>query len=152
MTEVLVSLPLDDGFLRRECPACGRQFKWHSGPTDVRPEDAVDPSAYHCPYCGESAPISDWLTEEQAEYAKLSIAGPAVEAIRRQLADTVGDLGGLLKIDFKASAAQPPAPLHEPHDMALVAPPCHPWEPAKVAEDWNAPLHCLVCGEPYALG
>ena len=49
--EIRASLPLDADFLRRQCPECGRQFKWHVGPTEDTPEEFVDPPVYHCPYC-----------------------------------------------------------------------------------------------------
>ena len=54
-----ISLPVDsDGFLRRACKKCSREFKWlHS--QDV--EEATNP--YHCPYCGQ--PGADWTTDEQ---------------------------------------------------------------------------------------
>lgn len=45
----------------------------------------------------------------------------------------------------------PPRPLIEPDDMTAVASPCHPYEPVKVLDDWDQPLHCLVCGEPYVV-
>lgn len=59
-----IQLPVDsDGFLRRACKACSREFKWlHS--QDV--EEAANP--YHCPYCGQ--PGDDWTTDEQ--YARLA--------------------------------------------------------------------------------
>lgn len=41
-------------------------------------------------------------------------------------------------------------PLHEPDDMVIVEPPCHPEEPVKVPDDAQAPFHCLDCGTPFA--
>jgi hypothetical protein len=35
--DLSVSMPLDEGFLRRECRGCSRQFKWFHGSTDERP-------------------------------------------------------------------------------------------------------------------
>ena len=44
MSSFSVPLPLDsDGFLRRECPHCVQQFKWHHGPTADRPDGEIDP-------------------------------------------------------------------------------------------------------------
>ena len=49
-----VSLPLDsDGFLRRECPHCVQEFKWHHGPANEEAEAADEPAAYTCPLCGQ---------------------------------------------------------------------------------------------------
>lgn len=113
--ELRITLPLDNGFLRRECPHCRRQFKWHDGPTDARPSDAPDPPFYHCPYCGDPAPPDAWWTEEQLEHAEQAVAGPALRAVEDELRTAT-------------------------------------WEPVKVADDWNGPLRCLVCGEPFSVG
>ena len=48
--EIEIALPLDnDGFLRRECPSCERQFKWFHGHTADRPDHYLDPPLYTCP-------------------------------------------------------------------------------------------------------
>lgn len=148
-----MSVPLDDGFFRRQCPTCDRQFKWHSGPTENRPEDAVDPPFYHCPYCNEPAGPDDWWTHEQLEYATQTAAGPLMRAVVGDLEDmTKGLAGDLISVSVEADGAQePPEPLIEPSDMMAVEPPCHPWEPVKVADDWREPLHCLVCGSKFAV-
>lgn len=44
-----------------------------------------------------------------------------------------------------------PDPLVEPEDdMAIVVSPCHAYEPVKVING-TGPLHCLVCGESFAV-
>ncbi len=65
MSSFSVMLSLDsDGFLRRECPHCLQEFKWHNGPTEDRPEGEEDPPVYHCPRCGASAAPDQWWTPE----------------------------------------------------------------------------------------
>lgn len=145
-----IPFPLDDGFLRRECPACERQFKWHHGPTDEHPADAVDPDVYWCPYCGETAVPDQWWTREQAEYAAASVAGPALREMADELHRSVGQ-SGFLKISVSGDEPEPPSALQEPADMVAVQPPCHPWEPIKIAEDWPGPVHCLICGRRFAI-
>ena len=154
--EYSVSLPVDNGFLRRECPHCQRQFKWHHGPTDSRPPDAVDPNIYSCPYCGETAALGDWWTREQIEYVqRRTSSGPLIRSLAEETKRSLSniDLGSLLRIGFsvKHNEPEPPPALHEPHDMMLVESPCHPWEPIKLVEDWNAPIHCLVCGQAFSV-
>jgi hypothetical protein len=72
-----MSLPLDgEGFLRRECPTCEREFKWLPSPD---PEDDVEvaattegaeaPESYYCPYCAVSAPPDTWMTKAQVAAA-----------------------------------------------------------------------------------
>jgi len=150
--DVSTRLPLDQGFLRRQCPECEREFKWHAGPTDDRPDDAVDPSVYWCPYCGITAPAGSWWTQAQIEFAKETIAGPAVKELADELQRSLGSGGtGLIKFSVDYQEPEPPAALQEPTDMVVVQSPCHPWEPIKIAEEWSAPIHCLVCGAEYAL-
>lgn len=42
-------------------------------------------------------------------------------------------------------------PIVEPEDMTMVTSPCHPWEPIKIPEDHVGAVHCLVCGDPFAI-
>lgn len=151
--EIRVSLPLDGGFLRRQCPNCGRHFKWHSGPTDDRPDDFADPPMYYCPYCGKAAGIDEWLTDEQRDFTLGMAAGPAMREITDELSRMARrHSGGLLKMSVESSRQPEPSdPLIEPTDMVVVASPCHGWEPVKVSEDWKSTLHCLVCGERYSV-
>jgi hypothetical protein len=51
----------------------------------------------------------------------------------------------------KADGPAEPDPLVEPDDMAMVAPPCHPWEPVKVPEDASMPIHCVLCGQAFTV-
>jgi Zn ribbon nucleic-acid-binding protein len=149
--EISVSMPLDDGFLRRQCPNCNREFKWHEGPTDDRPDHAVEPPMYYCPYCGLAAGADEWWTEAQLDYAEAIAAGPAMREIADQLERAIGTKNhGLISISVnRPDEPEPLAAMVEPNDMLAVASPCHPWEPFKVAEDWSDPLHCLVCGERF---
>ena len=154
MSGIDVSLPLDvDGFLRRECPNCEQEFKWHHGKTVDAPEDFVYPDVYWCPRCGKSAGHDAWWTPLQLEYVHEASAG----AIHDQVTDILKDAvtmprKSLIKMEVK-SGDRPDAPdaLVEPDDMNIIASPCHPWEPVKVPDDSTAPYYCLVCGEPYAV-
>lgn len=146
-----ISFPLDDGFLRRECPNCMREFKWHHGPTDDRPDDAVDPEEYFCPYCGQRADHDSWWTQEQRAFIEQSAAamlstelGKAFDRISR-----ASSRSGI-RIQYKSgSPGHPPLPLDEVDDMATVVSPCHSYEPIKVLEHWNEPFHCIVCGQRF---
>lgn len=144
-------LPLDDGYLRRECPLCERQFKWHNGPTDARPPDALDPDVYFCPYCGESAPPDHWWTTEQLDVVQKIGVGELTREVNNMFRDLERETRNGA-ISFNAGdggEVEAPDLLHEPSDMVIVAPPCHSWEPIKVDETWREDLHCLLCGEPF---
>lgn len=149
-----VSFPLDsDGFIRRECPHCEREFKWHHGPANEEAEQQPPWGTYHCPLCGEAAGPDSWWTQLQ-----LDLIGNAQERlINQELGDMFKGLERSMRrnkyVTFKAGKAAVPDiadPLVEPDDMTMVTSPCHAWEPIKVPEDHEVPLHCLVCGEPFA--
>jgi hypothetical protein len=146
-----VHLPLDDdGFLRRECPHCSQQFKWHHGPTDERPPSEVDSAVYFCPRCGASAAPDQWFTQEQVAYIEAAMSGP----LFREASDAIekafrGVKGVTIKRDSSDEPEPPPA-LQESNDMVIVASPCHPWEPVKVPDEATSEVHCLICGAAFA--
>ena len=54
-----MSMPLDsDGFLRRECPTCEREFKWFHTPEGEGTAAPIIDGGYFCPYCGGSCSAS----------------------------------------------------------------------------------------------
>jgi hypothetical protein len=133
-----MTIPLDsDGFLRRECPTCEREFKWR--PSEGEAEEAVESAdnvGYFCPYCGVQAPVDAWLTSAQVDLAQNIVAreviGPMVSKIGHY--EAPDDLD----------------PLTEADDMTLVAFSCHPSEPVKVLDNWHKPVCCLICGKVSA--
>ncbi|WP_166880036.1 hypothetical protein [Salinibacterium sp. ZJ450] len=148
--QIPISLPLDsDGFLRRECPNCELEFKWHHGKTPDAPEDFVYPPVYWCPRCGRSAGHDSWWTPEQLDYARAAAMGPMLDQLDDELA---GATRGSKHLSIKLSSERPeiPDPMVEPDDMIALQPPCHPWEPVKVPENSAQPHFCLVCGEAFA--
>jgi hypothetical protein len=151
-TTVQVSMPLDeDGFLRRECPTCERQFKWRSG-SEETVEAAEAPEMYYCPYCAEPADTGSWWTPQQLEYAQqyaaAEVLGPGLAEFQRSIA-RMNQPGGIIQISMDVTLPSQPEPLVEPNDMARVDFPCHPEGPLKVADDWDAEVSCLVCGIRY---
>lgn len=149
--EIPYELPLDEGYLRRECDSCGLQFKWHHGSTAGTPPDLPDPAEYFCPYCGAGAPTDNWFTQEQIDYIQAIAIGPGMREVARELENAFKP-ARRSGISFKANrdAVYPePSELTEPHDMTIVESPCHFYEPVKVLDSWSEPLHCLVCGERF---
>ena len=158
-----MSLPLDgDGFLRRECPTCEREFKWLPSPDADADEDAVveaaeaseAPESYYCPYCAVTAPTDAWLTKAQVaaaeEIVQQELIDPELHQLEREIDRLNRSSGGLIGIEVRLERDEPaPAPeLHEPDDMRRIDFTCHPPEPVKVLDDWEGPVHCLICGAP----
>jgi hypothetical protein len=151
-----VSLPLDgDGFLRRECPTCEREFKWLHSEAEGADDDAepdVLAGGYFCPYCAVQSPDGSWWTKPQLELveavAAREVLGPELERLGRS-ADKVGrSSGGLIEARVKGELPEEPEPLQEEDDMRRVGFSCHPSEPVKVLDNWEKPVHCLLCGQP----
>lgn len=149
-----VTLPLDaDGFLRRECPACEEVFKWFSH-ADGDP-DAEQVDQYFCPRCGQGAGLDSWCTPAQLDYAH-GAAAPAIDDfINEALDDAFKGFKSSKHFTVKRSGryssnTPTPEPLHEPNDMVIVEPPCHPNEPVKVPESATSRVFCLVCGSLFA--
>ncbi|WP_435229159.1 hypothetical protein [Streptomyces sp. Tue6028] len=153
--DIQMTFPLDhDGFLRRECPHCVRQFKWHHGPASQEAEQQSAPAAYHCPLCGQPAAMGSWWTQKQLDYAQGITVPAAVREIEQELRDGFRTASSKhVSFEFKGGFDTPevPTPLTEPDDMTIVASPCHSYEPVKVPEDTSGPYHCLVCGQAFAV-
>lgn len=144
-----MSAPLDsDGFLRRECPACERQFKWRaSGPDD----DVEHADQYFCPLCGRAAGVDSWWTREQLEHAQAAVVPDALRAVQDALSQSLNRTR-TTKFAPTNDLGDVPVPhaLYEPDDMIIVEPPCHSVEPLKVPDNAPSPYYCLVCGSPFA--
>ena len=145
-----VSVPLDtDGFVRRECPHCSRQFKWHSGPANEEAENHARPPAYNCPLCGLPAPDDSWNTPEQIELIERAARAQMHEIAHAELESMFRGKKGLQYKRGRDETLKPAEPLVEPDDMTIVTSPCHQFEPVKIPEDHTGVLYCLVCGSPF---
>jgi uncharacterized Zn finger protein (UPF0148 family) len=81
--ELSIKMPFDgDGYFDRECPSCGRPFRWHHGPTGDVSADAPDADEYYCPYCGQLAPTDEWLTREQVEAVQRTVAAATARILK----------------------------------------------------------------------
>jgi hypothetical protein len=145
---VAMSISFDgEGFLRRECPTCEREFKWLPSDGD---EDAATPDAagYYCPYCAVQAQ-DGWLTKAQVEAAHATVMKEIVDPMLGDFTRSLQRSGsGMIKVSGKHTPSPEPPDLSEPDDMRRVDFSCHPSEPLKVLDDWAAPVHCLICGTP----
>jgi hypothetical protein len=153
--DISMSLPLDnDGFLRRECPHCVGQFKWHHGPANEEGKQQPAPTSYYCPLCGQPARPDSWWTQEQLDYAQGTAVPVAMREVEQAMKDAFKGVSSKnMKFDFKGGIDTPNAPsaLVEPDDMVIVTSPCHAYEPVKIPEEASGPFHCLVCGQAFAV-
>jgi uncharacterized Zn-finger protein len=136
---IQVSLPLDQGFLRRECPCCRRQFKINS-----EFEDEGSRNERICPYCGQAANPDKWMTREQKEHIK-EIA--QIEVLGMIDAPLTESFRGLSNIHFDRSGRRRSQPSLRPEsdDMNLIPVPCCSTE-MKIDPGWTKELYCFYCG------
>jgi hypothetical protein len=150
--ETSMSVPLDsDGFIRRECPTCEREFKWLASQGDADEERDTAPlpeGGYFCPYCAVQAPADAWFTRAQLDLAEAILVQEVVEPELNKLDDSVRRAGGgFLEIRVERDEPEKPHQLEETDDMRRVDFTCHPGEPVKVLDAWTEPAHCLICGQ-----
>lgn len=143
--QIAVSIPLDrDGFVRRGCPTCEREFKWlYTDDEDA----ATQPSdrGYCCPYCGVWAQPDQWFTGAQVEYIQqigLNAAADQVDEMFSQF----NRPGSALQYTPGERPLPPGEMPPEPDDMRRVDFECHPEDPLKVDEKWDKAVRCLICG------
>jgi hypothetical protein len=170
-----VSFPLDDdGFLRRECPLCNREFKVkpttaelqsdtertahallaqeaESNP-DAEGEEDSGPSERWCPYCGQQAPASSWWTQQQVAYLNVFARNVMARLVNEHFIRPMkrqfgGQRGGLVSIEFKGNEMdeQDPWISPEPNDMTRFALPCCERE-LKIENTSEIAIHCFFCG------
>ncbi len=140
-----VMIPLDDdGYLRRECPYCCREFKILKGDfesLDVEKE-------YFCPYCGETATPRIWLTKAQKDLFEKVVNNVAVDIINEKFISFLKGLDDPSKgIRVKADELERSNELINPeiNDMKIVELPCcH--KSLKLDENWSSPIYCYYCG------
>jgi DNA-directed RNA polymerase subunit RPC12/RpoP len=144
--ELSFSIPLDsDGFVRRECPHCAREFKWRLA-ADEEESEPIPVEGYACPYCAGRAPADHWWTKAQLEHAQQlaasAIFGPELKKLERR-----ADPRSLISLEVKVDVPRTPPPLTRgPGDIRRVDFECHPSEAIKVFEGWTDDVHCLICG------
>jgi hypothetical protein len=147
--EISMSLPLDDdGFLRRECPTCEREFKWFA--SDEGESEPPPQGGYYCPYCGVQASADAWHTKAQVKQAEATVTrevvSPELKKLERSFREVGRASGGLIETRMDVETPEEPDPLIEMDDMIRVDFSCHPKEPVKVLDNWTQPVHCLICG------
>jgi hypothetical protein len=146
-----MSIPLDaDGFLRRECPTCEREFKWMPNADDENDDGPVLDGGYFCPYCCVQAPTTEWLTQAQAALARniveKEVVGPLLKDFGKEIDGIGKGSGGLIGVSVDYDEPDELDPLTETDDMKRVDFECHPLEPVKILDAWNDSVACLICG------
>jgi hypothetical protein len=170
-----VSIGTDrDGFLRRECVSCGREFKTEIDASDLTwalaaeceraglevgmtaADDELAPRL-RCPFCGHDAPGTEMHTPETVDYMKRLVYREYVVPMLNQFTADLeksfgrrGRSGGLFSIsmEFKGShEISPVRPMHGPEspDMKIIQFLCC-GKRIKLPEAWWDVETCPYCG------
>jgi hypothetical protein len=178
MSEVKMNLsfPLDDdGFFRRKCPFCHKEFKILLEKDElanivqkeidsfmIKQEEGVDlddsacsETEFTCPYCGQRAPGDNWWTQEQLAYIGIVIKNIMAKMINvdliRPFKETFGKPTlGVVSMRFKGKALEQQEPWISPevNDMEVFDLPCCQRK-AKIEDNWMNVVYCFFCGFPY---
>lgn len=146
-----------DGFLSRQCPACGERFKLkvklddESIGHELTDEETLSEAAEmrrYCPLCLQLVEGNNWWTPEQIHYAKEAIGFVVAVKFQEMLRRTADQSGGFLQYSGGDRPIEPNPP-EEQEGMMIVAPPCHENAVAKVPEGWSNEVACYECGVRY---
>ena len=168
------TVPLDKGFLRRECPFCCREFKvlleneeltdviqrsrdsfmLEQKGTNVEQHENME-KEFTCPYCGQKAPETAWWTQEQAAHIKTLARNVMAEVINEQFIRSLktkfrGSNSGPIPIRFEGKEIEQQEAWLSPEvdDMEVFELPCCNRK-IKIEESWSGTIYCFFCGFPY---
>jgi len=172
-----ISLPLDkDGFLRRECPLCCREFKLlleekelgdlaqkgidsfllEEKETENDSDDSDDQQKeYICPYCGQASSDNSWWTKEQLAYINIFAKNIMARIVNDHLVRPLkrkfsSSSSGLVSMRFKGEEMEEQEPWISPEtdDMDIFELPCCQRK-MKIEDSWKGKVYCFFCGFPF---
>jgi len=177
MSEIQMNLPFpldDDGFFRRECPFCRKEFKVLLGKeeltdlaqkgmdsfmieqkevaTDLDENESLEENEFSCPYCGQRAPNNSWWTQEQLAYmgivTKNIMAKIVNENLIRPLKNTFQrPSSGMISMRFEGKEMEQQEPWISPevNNMKIFDLPCCQRK-IKIEDGWKGVVYCFFCG------
>lgn len=112
-----IGLPVDTtGMTGRECPspACLRYFKIQFGTGLTEPGLPC-----HCPYCGHSAPQSEFFTQDQIEYATSVVGNQVLSEVVRELKKSEFSIQGPFGLGISMKVEGRPGPVRHYREKSL---------------------------------
>ncbi|MHB9129721.1 MAG: hypothetical protein ACYDBB_01355 [Armatimonadota bacterium] len=155
MSEIVLELRFphdEDGYFRRECPFCQRQFKVPVGETLDTIPDNDETQEFYCPYCAQQSRGGTWWTQEQVDYIhdvqQNAMNGLLNEHFVRPL-QRANRSNSCVKITANELPEKDSWLPVDANDMKLFNLPCCE-KSLKVAEDWTDKIVCHYCGFPHS--
>lgn len=179
MSEIRTNLPFpldDDGFFRRECPFCRKEFKFlleKEELTDLAQkgidsfmieakEETIDldeselsEAEFTCSYCGQKAPSDRWWTQEQLIYVSIVTKNIIAKMINENFIRPLKrnfqkPSSSMVSIRFEGKGMEQQEPWISPevNDMEIFDLPCCKRK-IKIEDNWIDVVYCFFCGFPY---
>ena len=167
-----LSFPTDkEGFLRRECPFCQKEFKVKFNQEEISDisnqsieqflveesseqndeyEDNTE-SFYFCPYCGQYSSFNNWWTKEQVKYIHIVCKNIMAQLINEHLVKPLQKTSrssSFLKIEAKPISQQQEWIGTEADDLKEVTLKCCERQ-IKLIDNWDKKVFCHFCGFPH---
>jgi uncharacterized Zn-finger protein len=162
-----VPFPLDEeGFFRRACPLCSREFKVLLKPDELgqlqqlnylvdgeeseeKTDEEDDEKHYFCPYCGQRSPHDEWWTEEQRAYIHVIVSNIAATLLNEHFVRPLRSMNSdFIKITSNEMPQKEAWISPEASDLTRFDLPCCV-RSLKIAEEWTQEVHCFFCGFPH---
>jgi len=181
MTETTIQMlfPVDDeGYFRRECPYCRKEFKVlleknEMGDMIRQLEDSylIDESSelktdddreqealFTCPYCGQEADGDSWWTQEQLLHIRTHLENLVADMLNEQLIRPLKrkfgrKTSGPVSIRFEGKEMEKKKAWMSPEagDMKIFDLLCC-GRKVKIEPEWSETVCCFFCGFPHARG
>jgi len=177
MNETHLPFPLDDdGFFRRECPLCSKEFKVllkkeeladlaqkgiesfmleQIEETTNSEEYSTSEIEFFCPYCGQLASMDSWWTHEQIAYIGIVINNITARIVNDEFIRPLNrafrkPISGMLSMRFEGKEIKQEEPWISPevNDLEIFDLPCCQRK-IKIDENWADKVYCFFCGFPY---
>ncbi len=174
-----VPFPIDDeGYFRRECPYCCRQFKVLLDKDEMRDmiskleasylldessehktgEDREQEALFTCPYCGQEEDGDSWWTQEQLLYIRTHLENIVADMVNEQFIRPLKreygrKTSGPVSIRFEGKEMEKKKAWMSPEasDMGISDLPCC-GRKVKIEPEWSETVYCFFCGFPHARG
>lgn len=164
----------EDGFFRRACPYCQKEFKILITEEDLsdltqgaynsflleKPEIPAEEESEKaqeckltCPYCGQKSSRGSWWTEEQLAYIRVILRNIVARTLNSDFIRPLQrDLGrsthGMFHFKGKEVREREAWISPEVNDMNIFALPCCDTR-IKIEDFWKGTVHCFLCGFPH---
>jgi len=172
-----LSFPLDDdGFFRRECPLCSKEFKvllkkeeltdltqkgidsflLEQREETTHSEEGSDSEIkFFCPYCGQLASMDSWSSHEQIAYIGIAVKNITARIVNEgfihPLKRSFGKpTSGMFSMKFEGKDIKQEEPWISPevNDLEIFdLPCCH--RKIKIVDSWVGKVYCFFCGFPH---